>query len=107
MTVYEMDPPVGAVSVWPYLQSLLHTLSACDDVPYFLHSSDEGHLGCFQLLAIINIAAMNIVKHVSLLHVETSSGSRSRSGIGGSSGSSMSNFLRNHQTDFQGCCTSF
>jgi hypothetical protein len=28
------------------------------------HSSVEGHLGYFQLLAIINKAAMNIVEHV-------------------------------------------
>jgi hypothetical protein len=38
------------------------------------HSSVEGHLGSFQLLAIINKAAMNIVEHVSLLPVGTSSG---------------------------------
>jgi hypothetical protein len=31
------------------------------------HSSVEGHLGSFQLLAIINKAAMNIVDHVSSL----------------------------------------
>jgi hypothetical protein len=34
-----------------------------------VHSSIEGHLGSFQLLAIINKAAMNIMEHVSLLHV--------------------------------------
>jgi hypothetical protein len=34
----------------------------------------EGHLGSFQLLAIINKAAMNIVEHVSFLPVGTSSG---------------------------------
>jgi hypothetical protein len=38
------------------------------------HSSVEGHLGSFQLLAIINNAAMNIAEHVSLLHVGASSG---------------------------------
>jgi hypothetical protein len=55
----------------------------------------------FQLLAITNNAAMNIVEHVSLLQVVTSSGYMPRRGIAGSSGSTMSNFLRNRQTDFQ------
>jgi hypothetical protein len=31
-------------------------------------------MGYFQLLAIINMAAMNIVEHVSLLHVGAFSG---------------------------------
>ena len=53
---------------------------------FCIHSSVEGHLGCFQLLAIINMAAMNIVEHVSLLHVGASSGYMPRSGIAGSSG---------------------
>jgi hypothetical protein len=35
------------------------------------NSSVEEHLGSFQLLAIINKAAMNIVEHVSLLSVGT------------------------------------
>jgi hypothetical protein len=69
-------------------------------------SSVEEHLGSFQLLAIINMAAMNIVDHVSLLHVGASSGYMPRSGIAGSSGSTMFNFLRNLQTDFQSGYTS-
>jgi hypothetical protein len=72
---------------------------------FCIHSSVEGHLGSFQLLTIINRAAMNIVKHVSLLQVGTSSGYMPRRGIAGSSGSTMSNFLRNCQTDFQSGCT--
>jgi len=32
---------------------------------FCIHSSVEGHLGSFQLLAIINKAAMNIVEHVT------------------------------------------
>jgi len=73
---------------------------------FCIHSSVEGHLGSFHLLAIINKAAMNIVEHVSLLPVGTSSGYMPRGGIAGSSGSTMSNFLRNRQTDFQSGCTS-
>ena len=41
---------------------------------FYIHSSVEGHLGSFQLLAIIIKAAMNIVEHVFLLPVGTSSG---------------------------------
>ena len=70
------------------------------------HSSVKGHLSSFQLLAIIKKTAMNIMEHVSLSHIGASSGYILRSGIAGSSGSIMSNFLRNHQTDFQSGCTS-
>jgi hypothetical protein len=73
---------------------------------FCIHSSVEGHLGSFQLLAIINKAAMDIVEHVSFVPFGTSSGYMPRRGIVGSSGSTMFNFLRNHQTDFQSVCTS-
>ena len=33
---------------------------------FFIHSLFEGHLGCFQVLAIRNNAAMNTVEHMSL-----------------------------------------
>jgi hypothetical protein len=72
---------------------------------FCIHSSVEGHLGSFQLLAIINKAAMNIVEHESLLHVGTSSGYMPKRGIAGSSGSTMSSFLRNFQSDFESGCT--
>jgi len=73
---------------------------------FCIHSSVEGQLASFQLLAIVNKAAMNIVEHLSLLNVGASFGYMSRSGIAGSSGSTMSNFLRNLQTDIQSGCTS-
>jgi hypothetical protein len=52
---------------------------------FCIHSSVERHLGSFQLLAIINKAAVDIVEHVSLLQVGASSGCMPRSGIAGSS----------------------
>jgi hypothetical protein len=73
---------------------------------FCIYSSVDGHLGSFQLLAIINKAAMNIVEHVSFLSVGASSGYMPRRSIAGSSGSIMSNFLRNHQNAFQSGCTS-
>jgi hypothetical protein len=74
---------------------------------FCIHSCFERHLGYFHLLDIINKATMNIVEHVSLLHVGASSGYMPRiGGISGSSGSTTSNFLRNGQIDFQSGCTS-
>jgi hypothetical protein len=64
---------------------------------FCIYSSVEGHLGSFQLLTIINRTAMNIVEHVSLLHVGAFLGYMPRRGIAGSSVTSMYNFLRNHQ----------
>jgi hypothetical protein len=70
---------------------------------FCVHSYVEGHLGFFQLLAIINKAVINIVEHVLLLQVGASSGYMPRSGISGSSVSTMSNFLRKHQIDLPPC----
>jgi hypothetical protein len=49
---------------------------------------------------------MNIIEHVSLLHVGVSFGYMPRSGISESSGGTMSSFIENCQTDFQSGCTS-
>jgi hypothetical protein len=36
----------------------------------YIHSSIEGHQGCFQLLAIKNKASLNIVEHVPCYMLE-------------------------------------
>ena len=59
---------------------------------FFIHSSVDGHLGCFHVLAIVNKAAMNIVVHVSFW-IMVFSGYMPSSGIAGSYGSSIFSFF--------------
>ena len=78
---------------------------------FLIHSSADGHLGCFHVLAIVNSAAMNIGVPVSF-SILVFSGFLPSSGLGGSYGSFIPSFLRNLRAVFQYvffffCLTSF
>jgi hypothetical protein len=51
---------------------------------FFIHSSEEGHLGCFQFLVIMNKATVNILEQMSLWYDGVSFGYMPKSSIAGS-----------------------
>ena len=60
---------------------------------FFIHSSVDGHVGCFHVLAIVNSSVMNNGKHVSF-SILVSSEYMPRSGIPGLYGSFFPRFLK-------------
>ena len=74
---------------------------------FLIHSFADGHLGCFQHLAIVNCAAMTIGVHRFFWIGDSGFlGYNPSNGIARSKGGSMFSFLRKFHTVFHNGCTS-
>ena len=72
---------------------------------FFSHSSLEGHLGCFHILAVVNSAAVNTGVHMAF-SIMIFTGYMPSSGTVRSLGSFIPSFLWNLHTVFHSGCIS-